>query len=164
MDISILQIFTVALGAVTAGLLVWGAPVRWPAPLLRATERDIALASEAAQVFGRDAVPPYTMILAYGITAIVVFLLISLIFGPIFGIVIAIPVAFFLPKAVIRYFLQRRWLQIESQLPYAVDQIVSAVRTGKPLAVAVNAVADTCLLYTSPSPRDRQKSRMPSSA
>ena len=25
-------------------------------------------------------------------------------------------------------------------------------------------VADTCLLYTSPSPRDRQKSRMPSSA
>ena len=26
------------------------------------------------------------------------------------------------------------------------------------------ADADTCLLYTSPSPRDRQKSRMPSSA
>ena len=25
-------------------------------------------------------------------------------------------------------------------------------------------VNDTCLLYTSPSPRDRQKSRMPSSA
>jgi tight adherence protein B len=143
MDISILQIFTVALGAVTAGLLVWGAPVRWPAPLLRATERDIALASEAAQVFGRDAVPPYTMILAYGITAIVVFIVISLIFGPIFGLVIAIPVAIFLPKGVIRYYLQRRWLQIESQLPYAVDQIVSAVRTGKPLAIAVNAVADT---------------------
>ena len=27
-----------------------------------------------------------------------------------------------------------------------------------------NAHADPCLLYTSPSPRDRQKSRMPSSA
>ena len=26
------------------------------------------------------------------------------------------------------------------------------------------AMASTCLLYTSPSPRDRQKSRMPSSA
>ena len=26
------------------------------------------------------------------------------------------------------------------------------------------ALKDTCLLYTSPSPRDRQKSRMPSSA
>ena len=25
-------------------------------------------------------------------------------------------------------------------------------------------IEDTCLLYTSPSPRDRQKSRMPSSA
>ena len=38
------------------------------------------------------------------------------------------------------------------------------------IAVAVNTrfkgseVADICLLYTSPSPRDRQKSRMPSSA
>ena len=39
--------------------------------------------------------------------------------------------------------------------------------------IAVHVVADTdcqnadgidCLLYTSPSPRDRQKSRMPSSA
>ena len=30
--------------------------------------------------------------------------------------------------------------------------------------VTVSALATTCLLYTSPSPRDRQKSRMPSSA
>ena len=30
--------------------------------------------------------------------------------------------------------------------------------------VATIAKACTCLLYTSPSPRDRQKSRMPSSA
>ena len=28
----------------------------------------------------------------------------------------------------------------------------------------INAVSETCLLYTSPSPRDREKSRMPSSA
>ena len=28
----------------------------------------------------------------------------------------------------------------------------------------IGAVFDPCLLYTSPSPRDRQKSRMPSSA
>ena len=27
-----------------------------------------------------------------------------------------------------------------------------------------NTIAGSCLLYTSPSPRDRQKSRMPSSA
>ena len=30
--------------------------------------------------------------------------------------------------------------------------------------VSVDAVYSTCLLYTSPSPRDRQKTRMPSSA
>ena len=29
---------------------------------------------------------------------------------------------------------------------------------------ARSPLVDTCLLYTSPSPRDRQKSRMPSSA
>ena len=28
----------------------------------------------------------------------------------------------------------------------------------------ISSVADTCLLYTSPSPRDRTRSRMPSSA
>ena len=32
-------------------------------------------------------------------------------------------------------------------------------RMGQPVPVVI-----TCLLYTSPSPRDRQKSRMPSSA
>ena len=34
----------------------------------------------------------------------------------------------------------------------------------EPLAAASIAQVHTCLLYTSPSPRDRQKSRMPSSA
>ena len=33
----------------------------------------------------------------------------------------------------------------------------------KPTIVALREIED-CLLYTSPSPRDRQKSRMPSSA
>ena len=32
------------------------------------------------------------------------------------------------------------------------------------LAIGSDCVSMTCLLYTSPSPRDRQKSRMPSSA
>ncbi|MBB6487054.1 type II secretion system F family protein [Rhizobium lusitanum] len=143
MDINILQFGSIILGAVAVGLLVAGAPVRWPDPLLRATERDTALASEAAQVFGRDAVPPYMMILAHAISGLLVFILVAAIFGPLLGLIIAVPIAIFLPKATIRYLLQRRWRQIEAQLPYAVDQIVSAVRTGKPLAVAVNAVADT---------------------
>ena len=45
--------------------------------------------------------------------------------------------------------------------------VVQLAPTQRPLAVAVYLLvmaAVTCLLYTSPSPRDRQKSRMPSSA
>ena len=34
----------------------------------------------------------------------------------------------------------------------------------RPTGVAGDLRLNTCLLYTSPSPRDRQKSRMPSSA
>src|SRR5665213_2764499 len=37
-----------------------------------------------------------------------------------------------------------------------------AIREGRPYALEL--VCHSCLLYTSPSPRDRQKSRMPSSA
>ena len=32
------------------------------------------------------------------------------------------------------------------------------------IGYSTDGIRDTCLLYTSPSPRDRQKSRMPSSA
>ena len=41
--------------------------------------------------------------------------------------------------------------------------ITAASFYGLPVATEA-AEAQTCLLYTSPSPRDRQKSRMPSSA
>ena len=33
-----------------------------------------------------------------------------------------------------------------------------------PVALGVNKKSKSCLLYTSPSPRDRTRSRMPSSA
>ena len=42
-------------------------------------------------------------------------------------------------------------------------QILTAEQ-GKPLSEARGEILYGCLLYTSPSPRDRQKSRMPSSA
>ena len=41
---------------------------------------------------------------------------------------------------------------------------VAAVKPVAPAAVKSNAVPKACLLYTSPSPRDRTRSRMPSSA
>ena len=40
----------------------------------------------------------------------------------------------------------------------------AAVRRGTMAALVSLALCALCLLYTSPSPRDRQKSRMPSSA
>ena len=36
--------------------------------------------------------------------------------------------------------------------------------TSEQISADVSLLIETCLLYTSPSPRDRQKSRMPSSA
>ena len=44
------------------------------------------------------------------------------------------------------------------------DQIVYSLSEGKIIGSHNGAHYYTCLLYTSPSPRDRQKSRMPSSA
>ena len=44
------------------------------------------------------------------------------------------------------------------------DGYTMTVDAGVVLEAAQNAANSACLLYTSPSPRDRQKSRMPSSA
>ena len=41
---------------------------------------------------------------------------------------------------------------------------IVAIRDREVIPQDVERVIDACLLYTSPSPRDRQKSRMPSSA
>ena len=42
--------------------------------------------------------------------------------------------------------------------------VIDLVQTARLLTHAYNYAQKGCLLYTSPSPRDRQKSRMPSSA
>ena len=41
---------------------------------------------------------------------------------------------------------------------------LNPLKLGAGMLVFVEVLLDRCLLYTSPSPRDRQKSRMPSSA
>ena len=43
-------------------------------------------------------------------------------------------------------------------------ELVDTKKHGKGVETWPNGYIYTCLLYTSPSPRDRQKSRMPSSA
>ena len=64
----------------------------------------------------------------------------------------------------------RRYLLGEVKLP-SVTSILDATRSEEDKAALANwrertgqKEAEACLLYTSPSPRDRQKSRMPSSA
>ena len=52
-----------------------------------------------------------------------------------------------------------------AQQPVLIDPASIPVPAPRPvLTTPATALPDTCLLYTSPSPRDRQKSRMPSSA
>ena len=46
----------------------------------------------------------------------------------------------------------------------ACTAMTTAVDTGREIQVQFITQNNSCLLYTSPSPRDRQKSRMPSSA
>ena len=55
------------------------------------------------------------------------------------------------------------WSQIEVQLKRRHDLIPNLVEAVKDY-MSYEQETLTCLLYTSPSPRDRQKSRMPSSA
>ena len=45
-----------------------------------------------------------------------------------------------------------------------IERIIGRINSGKVTPKEINALCISCLLYTSPSPRDRQKSRMPSSA
>ena len=47
---------------------------------------------------------------------------------------------------------------------YNTDMAAYEADSGQCVAVAMQAQAEYCLLYTSPSPRDRTRSRMPSSA
>ena len=60
-------------------------------------------------------------------------------------------------------------VKIGGDFPIAVQSMTNTLTTD--VKATINQInelhdagADICLLYTSPSPRDRQKSRMPSSA
>ena len=78
------------------------------------------------------------------------------------------------PTAVER--MEEAFWEILAEKPYAqitVGEIAKRAQVNKNAfyyhfdglgALAAQALDSICLLYTSPSPRDRQKSRMPSSA
>ncbi|WP_244635532.1 type II secretion system F family protein [Chthonobacter albigriseus] len=141
--IQIMQIAAALLTGVAVALALTGLEYRWPEPLLRLTEKDTALAGEAAQVFGYETVPNWAMIVAYILAAVVIFTLGSFLLGSAIVALFVTPLAIAVPKMVLKYLLERRWLRIEAQLPYAVDQIVSAVRSSKPLGTAIGVVAES---------------------
>ena len=55
-------------------------------------------------------------------------------------------------------------LEKAAEIRKARAELKDQLKSGKTTLAAVLDRAEGCLLYTSPSPRDRQKSRMPSSA
>ena len=63
---------------------------------------------------------------------------------------------------------KRDWIHVKDvcrAIHYlASSSITGPVTIGTGKSVSVKALADACLLYTSPSPRDLSTSRMPSSA
>ena len=69
------------------------------------------------------------------------------------------------PDAAIEALLQAHFDLMRATSPAESCHVMEPVTVFKDATVVLTAhEADTCLLYTSPSPRDRQKSRMPSSA
>ena len=55
--------------------------------------------------------------------------------------------------------------EIRKMFPKEEYEILVAIKPNyDPLTCSTRVLYNPCLLYTSPSPRDRQKSRMPSSA
>ena len=55
-------------------------------------------------------------------------------------------------------------LQKKSKLTLVVYAVIRLIVVGVLVRSAFNGQIESCLLYTSPSPRDRTRSRMPSSA
>ena len=55
------------------------------------------------------------------------------------------------------------WPGLFKNIPKVVAQIISELSRSQKINLLINNHKD-CLLYTSPSPRDRTRSRMPSSA
>ena len=61
-------------------------------------------------------------------------------------------------------FIKNLFKKQHTELPITIDKAVIEAAKETPLKIVKAPKKEVCLLYTSPSPRDRQKSRMPSSA
>ena len=59
---------------------------------------------------------------------------------------------------------KQKFYNIHTNIPEAIAKICSETDVKKFVHISAIGANETCLLYTSPSPRDGTKSRMPSSA
>ena len=77
---------------------------------------------------------------------------------------VCIPSESFQEKEIVDFVAQKLseapWLDV----PRIGDNIVAKTGDTKGMRLLLGGHTDTCLLYTSPSPRDVEESRMPSSA
>ena len=86
-----------------------------------------------------------------------------------FMLILAITGVIYLFKADVNEQLYRSTLYVEApndstvKLGYS-EQLSAAMRYSNNHISAISIPTDSCLLYTSPSPRDQRGSRMPSSA
>ena len=86
----------------------------------------------------------------------------------VFEVELAYAGLFTLPDIDSKNDIEKKIMLIEAPqliFPYARSIVSSVTRDGGFMPLIIQPIDfDLCLLYTSPSPRDRQKSRMPSSA
>ena len=54
--------------------------------------------------------------------------------------------------------------RVKTNDPNSVDIFINALKNNQIIAYPTDTIYGFCLLYTTPSPRDRTRSRMPSSA
>ena len=66
--------------------------------------------------------------------------------------------------AISKYMAHRKEKKLEKQRSRDAPVVPHGKQTVKQLVGQNQGISNICLLYTSPSPRDRQKTRMPSSA
>ena len=67
------------------------------------------------------------------------------------------------PRSSLEYAVAHNASSI-SEYPYSIDMRAGAIDDDAILSTINNGLYISCLLYTSPSPRDKRQSRMPSSA
>lgn len=124
----------------TVFALCWGFPSSWPFGIQKHVDDEAEKLLVAARTIGARIPGHRPVELVYGILLLGTFLAVRVATG---SIVVAVALtcgAAFVPRLVMAAIERRRWEKIDDQLPYAVDQLLSAVRAGHTLPAAIAEV------------------------